>query len=169
MNRAPLAAFAVALVAALGATAGPARAGAQLTTRQLVESSTSVAVVEVGFATRPRADSARVIDWLAGAPAAGERVDAAAWFGPCQPSRAVLERWLSSHPRHPGRATWQRVLREGRARQVLFLARRDGALRPVCETESMLGRGYAAHPGHAAFRAELDAQLRPVRASASPR
>lgn len=169
MNRASRAAFAVVLTAALLALAAPARGGAQLTTRQLVEASTAVARVEVRFAQRPRKDSARVIDWLSGAPAAGEPVDATAWFGPCQPSRAVLERWLASHERHPGRETWQRVLREGGATQVVFLARRDGALRPVCETESMLGRGYTVHPGHAAFRAELDAALRELRASASPR
>lgn len=169
MRRALQAALAVVLVAAPGAAVEPARAGAQLTTRQLVETSTAVALVELRLAQRPRTDSASVLDWLSGAPAPGETVDAATWFGPCQPSRAVLQRWLESHPHHPGRATWQRVLRAGGGRQVVFLARRDGVLRPVCETESMLGRGYEAHPAHAAFRAELDAALRELRASASPR
>lgn len=169
MTRASRAASAVVLVAAMLALVAPARGGAQLTTRQLVDASTAVARVEVRFAQRARNDSARVLAWLSGAPAAGEPVDATAWFGPCQPSRAVLERWLASHERHPGRATWQRVLRDGGATQVVFLTRRDGALRPVCETESMLGRGYAAHPAHAALRTELDAALRELRASASPR
>ena len=174
MTRRLFPSLAMATLAALAATPAAVRGGEQLSTRQLLRASAAVAVVEVELGRGAQAGRATVIEWLAGDPSAGSpqagaHVDASAWFGPCQPSRAVLERWRDSHPRHPGRPTWQRVLREGRARQVVFLAHREGVLKPVCETESMLGRGYAVHPAHAAFRSELDAALRELRASASPR
>jgi hypothetical protein len=128
-----------------------ADAGEQLSVRDLVRQSDAVAVVTHRFGEPPSVRS-----WLRPGP---EGVALGELSGVCVPPRDTLERWARSSPKHPGRATWDRLLAEGGGAQVVFLTTRDGALRPTCETEVMLGRGFEVHPEHAAFLAELDAAL----------
>jgi hypothetical protein len=126
-------------------------AGDMLSAATLVKESDAVVVVD------NRLDGAPVVGpWLRPPTSALPLGDLA---GLCVPSRKILQQWLASHPKHPGRATWQRLLQDGHSEQVVFLRARDGVLRPMCETEVMFARSFAAHAGYAAFRAEVDAAL----------
>jgi len=143
------------LLLALGTgLAGPATAlgGEQFSLPQLVDRSAAVIVIEnrLDRGGRPRA-------WLKGDAAQAGRV--APLGGVCVPDRAILADWLARHPRHAGRATWRQLLDTGGGDQIVFLQSRDGRLEAFCGTEVMLGRAFARHPDHAAFRAELDTLL----------
>jgi hypothetical protein len=131
-----------------------AGAGEQLTTAQLVQQSEAVVVVDNTLDRK-----GTVQEWLSGSAALAPKLGPLA--GVCVPDKALLQQWLASHPRHAGRETWKKALDAGHVEQVVFLTSRGGALVPTCETEVMLGRSFALHVDHAAFRAELAALLVP--------
>lgn len=147
-----------ALLLALASTLS--LAGEQLSTRELVGRSEAIAVVEVTLAAGKAKDQVVVKSWLKGA-AGDAPLDPSSWFGVCLPTRKELTAWTQRYPQHAGRATWARALAQGRGEQVVFLARRQGAWQPTCETEVLLGRAFSAHPEHQAFRDELAALLSP--------
>jgi hypothetical protein len=154
------------LLLALGTgLAGPASglAGEQLSLPQLVDRSAAVIVIDnrLDRGARPRI-------WLKGDATQADRV--AALGGVCVPDRAILAGWMARHPRHASRATWQQLLDAGGGDQIVFLRSRDTELEAFCGTEVMLGRSFALHPDHAAFRAELATLLArsPTRTPAAP-
>jgi hypothetical protein len=123
-------------------------AGAQLSTAVLVQQSEAIVVVDNTLDQK-----GTIREWLKGS--AADLPSVGALGGVCVPDRALVKDWLGRHARHPGRDTWKKILAAGRVDQVVFLARREGNLMPRCETEVMLGRSFALHPEHPAFRAEL--------------
>jgi len=151
-----------ALVGAAFFVVRGAGAGEQLSTADLEKASEAIVVVDNTLDRK-----GRVTSWLKGD--AGQAGRLGELGGVCLPDRAILDGWLQRHASHPGRDTWKKTLAAGHVEQVVFLRVRDGALVPTCETEVMLGRSFALHPDHAAFRAELDALLAPPAAPlASP-
>jgi hypothetical protein len=147
--------FKAALLGAAFFLVRGAGAGEQLSTALLVKESDAVVVIDNTLDRKGQVKS-----WLRGDASLAPTL--AELGGVCVPDRAILKGWLERHPAHAGRATWKAVLAAGHAEQVVFLAERDGTLRPTCETEVMLGRSFAVHPDYAAFRTELDRLLAAV-------
>jgi hypothetical protein len=160
VGRAAIAAAAFVLIRGAGdpGVLGLARAGDQLSTAELVARAEAIAVVDNTLDRKGAPTS-----WLKPPP---DGVPVAPFAGVCVPDRALLTQWLASHKTHPGRATWQATLAGRHVEQVVFLRAYKGSLQPMCETEVMLGRSFATHPAYAAFRAELDALLKPAPAPA---
>ncbi len=146
----------IALVLAL-LCVGRATAGAELGPAELVEQANGgVVVVDRALGGADHDGSTAepvVVEWLT--PGPHPPLPAGSLGGSCVPSRALLRRWVESHPQHPGRATWLQMLKDGRTRQVVFVGVTDGAPRAVCEAEILSGRSFAQHPEHAAWRAEV--------------
>ena len=156
--------FVVRGVFGVGDVLPAARAGEQLSTAELVRRAEAIAVVDNTLDRKGAATS-----WLRPAsPDAPPALPAGTLAGVCVPDKALLRQWLASHKSHPGRATWTAALAAGHVEQVVFLKTYGGKLQPTCETEVMLGRSFALHPDYPAFRAELDALLRPAPAPPPP-
>lgn len=139
-------------------TSSLAFAGEQLSLAELVARADAIAVVE--HTAGKKQDTLTVKAWLRGAQG-DAAVSPASWLGLCVPSSAELRAWLARYPKHPGRETWARALKEGRREQVVFLTRRTGVVKPTCETEVLLARTFSTHADYSAVREELDELLRP--------
>ncbi len=134
-----------------------AEAGEQLSIAQLVKEADAVALVDNTLRS-----SVAIRRWLGGTePREPFTLDSPL----CIPDKDMLLRWQSSHKSHAGAPTWQRTLAVGHADQLVFFKLRQGVLVPLCETEVMLGLGFATHPDFKATLDEVEGRLRDKHAS----
>jgi hypothetical protein len=134
-----------------------AEAGEQLSIAQLVKQADAVALVDNTLRS-----SVAIRRWLGGTE---PRVPFSLESPLCIPDKDMLLRWQSSHKNHAGAPTWQRTLAVGHADQLVFFKLRQGVLVPLCETEVMLGLGFATHPDFKATLEEVEGRLRDQHAS----
>lgn len=142
----------------------PSAAGERLSLEDLTARADAVAVVRVRFGAE--GDAAEAVEWLQRGEA--RAAPSSAWWGLCLPGRELLEKWIAGHPHFPSRDLWRRAVEAGGYEAVVFFRVRDGVLVPTCETESMLAEGWTTHPGHAAWKARLEALLAGNQAPAPP-
>ena len=134
-----------------------AEAGEQLSIAQLVKQADAVALVDNTLRS-----SVAIRRWLGGTEPRGPFTLESPL---CIPDKDMLLRWQSSHKGHAGAPTWQRTLAVGHADQLVFFKLYQGVLVPLCETEVMLGLGFATHPDFKATLEEVEGRLRDQHAS----
>ena len=145
------------------APAGSARAGDRLSPQQLVDASDAVVLVQVGFGKGKAADKIDVVEVFEAPP--GEVVPSPTWAGVCLPNAKQLKAWQKSNPTFSAKGTWKKALKAKGYRAVIFLATRDGALKPTCETEAMLMENTSLGGRYAAFQDDVTAAIAKKRAA----
>jgi hypothetical protein len=110
----------------------PALAGEQLSVRDRLRESHSVAMVQVSLSGKTETVSVEKVLW-------GDTITAdSSWLGLCLPAKATLAQWQKSHNNDSWPVSlWKKVAKSKGYRAVVFLKKYGSESKPFCGVESM--------------------------------
>ena len=143
----------VAVVALLIVPMAAARAGEDLSLRELASRSTGAVLVHVRLGAEPRVDVTGVVQGVSEVKATTD------WLGLCLPRERVLRKWLVRYAKWPAKQFWRKGLKQGGYDAVVFVKSGiDGAM-PECGVEAMQMRHTSLHPDYEKYLADVKVVL----------